>query len=165
MGMFDDIPIAEPPKAGGMFDDIPIAKPNSPLQNAIEPITSYPSEYEKERKGSEALMQSGYQDVANKDLTKPGWLDPLRSLVSAGKMGAGALGYISSPISAALNTVVGNPVEKISGSPFAGKMASVAGVMVGMALGMRERAAAVGGNVEILSELGKGTTVTARVPL
>jgi PAS domain S-box-containing protein len=32
-------------------------------------------------------------------------------------------------------------------------------------LGMRERAAAVGGNVEILSELGKGTTVTARVPL
>lgn len=126
MGMFDDIPIAEPPKAGGMFDDIPVAKPNSPLQNAIEPVTSYPAEYTKERKGSEDLMQSGYEDYSKRDLTKPGWLDPVRSLIAAGKMGAGALGYVSSPVTAGLNTVVGNPVEKISGSPFAGKMASAA---------------------------------------
>jgi two-component system sensor histidine kinase UhpB len=32
-------------------------------------------------------------------------------------------------------------------------------------LGMRERAAAVGGDVQIRSEPGRGTTVTARVPL
>jgi signal transduction histidine kinase len=32
-------------------------------------------------------------------------------------------------------------------------------------LGMRERAAALGGDVEILSQPGRGTTVIARVPI
>jgi hypothetical protein len=81
----------------------------NPLQKALEPITSYPSTYNKMQHESREQMAAGVSQMEQgtaKDIA-----------IGAGKTALGAAGYITSPINAALRTVVGKPIEENTGIP------------------------------------------------
>jgi len=114
-GLFDDIlkpskQEAQPAKTTGLFDDV--LKPSKPtaMQKAVEPITSYPSTYNQMRQEAQSQVGTGVGQIAN---AQGGW-DYAKG---AANVGLGSLGYVSSPISAALRTIVGKPVEENTGIP------------------------------------------------
>jgi len=116
---------------GNSFADLVPAKaaPKGMIGQALEPITSYPSTYKEMSRqsldqmihGFDQLMSAGKfavnktpEGMSEKDQTAAGAGQLVRGL---GNTVVGAAGYISSPINAAIHTVVGQPVENVTGIP------------------------------------------------
>ena len=90
------------------------AKPGL-LEKAIEPITSYPSTQRQMAQESVDQMGRGVQQ-----LTEPvsDWNTAFQNAAKGGgNIALGGLGYVASPINAALRTVVGKPLEENTGIP------------------------------------------------
>lgn len=105
------------PKEAGFADrfqpaqDAPLkpAQPQGAIANALEPITSYPETYSQMNRESRDLMSEGATQAGQGGLGN--------AAIGAGKMALGGVGYVTSPINAALRTVIGKPVENITGAP------------------------------------------------
>ena len=100
----------------------------SPFQKAINPITSYPATQAKMAKESFDQMSRGVSQLGDRNtyLGEDSFLEPAKAI---GNVALGALGYVGSPISAAYRTVVGQPIEDVTGIPreyteFAAQMAT-----------------------------------------
>lgn len=88
--------------------------PSSIAKNAVAPITDIPQEYSKEVNQSVDQMRQGVNEFG---------AHPLKG---ATDVGLGAAGYLSSPLSAPIHSLVGKPVENVTGSPMAGSFADLA---------------------------------------
>jgi len=77
---------------------------------ALKPITSYPDTYAKMNKEAREQMSHGASQVTSPESA----LDVAKGL---GNMALGAVGYTTSPISAAYRTVIGQPIEDVTGIP------------------------------------------------
>jgi hypothetical protein len=90
----------------------------SPIEKAVNPITSYPETYQRMNKEARDQISRGAGQIANHesltDLQAHGISDVL---TGAANMGLGAVGYVASPISAAYRSIVGQPVEDVTGIP------------------------------------------------
>jgi hypothetical protein len=90
----------------------------SPIEKAVNPITSYPETYSRMNKEARDQISRGAGQIANHesltDLQAHGISDVL---TGAANMGLGAVGYVASPISAAYRSVVGQPIEDVTGIP------------------------------------------------
>lgn len=108
------MPVTPPaPAADPALPDAPWteAKPERSLvQHALSPITTYPETYQKMNKESVDEMKHGVGQIANAD----GAWDVAKGV---GNTAMGAIGYVGSPINAAYRTVVGQPVEDVTGIP------------------------------------------------
>jgi hypothetical protein len=80
-----------------------------PVEKALEPLTSYPGVYDQMQRDSRSMMSEGIEQAG-----RGGIYD---TAVGVGKTALGGLGYLTSPINAALRTVVGNPLEENTGIP------------------------------------------------
>ncbi|RTL52895.1 MAG: hypothetical protein EKK40_07030 [Bradyrhizobiaceae bacterium] len=91
----------------------------SPVEKAISPITSYPETYQRMNQESRDLMSQGASQIADAyHRAQPGSMDGLWDATKgAAKVGAGALGFLASPINAAYRSVVGQPIEDVTGIP------------------------------------------------
>ncbi len=94
--------VDEPPRGGAL------AKAGSLLSSAVEPITSYPSTYNKMQREAREEITRGIGQVA-------GMENPWEVAKGVGNVGLGGLSYLASPINAGLRTIAGKPVEDISG--------------------------------------------------
>jgi hypothetical protein len=90
----------------------------SPIEKAVNPITSYPETYSRMNKEARDQISRGAGQIANHesltDLQAHGISDVL---TGAANMGLGAVGYVASPISAAYRSIVGQPIEDVTGIP------------------------------------------------
>lgn len=82
----------------------------SPIGKALSPITSYPETYERMNREAREQMSRG----AGQLFTPQSMLDPV---YGAGNIGFGGLNFIASPINAAYRSIVGQPVEDVTGIP------------------------------------------------
>jgi hypothetical protein len=82
----------------------------SPIEKAVNPITSYPETYQRMNKEARDQISRGAGQIANHesltDLQAHGISDVL---TGAANMGLGAVGYVASPISAAYRSIAGQP--------------------------------------------------------
>ncbi len=82
----------------------------SAVEKAINPITSYPATYDRMNKEARHQVSEGLDEVANSPTVGgKAW--------GAGKAALGAVGYVASPINAAYRSIVGQPVEDVTGIP------------------------------------------------
>jgi hypothetical protein len=79
------------------------------LDKAIEPITSYPEVYLRMNREALDLMRGGI-DRARRGTFRD-------ALIGAGKAAMGGLEYTTSPIDAAVHTIIGKPFEENLGIP------------------------------------------------
>jgi hypothetical protein len=90
----------------------------SPLQKAVNPITSYPETYQRMNREARDQISRGVDQISNPDsltdLKAHGISDVL---TGAGNVALGTLGYVASPINAAYRSVIGQPVEDVTGIP------------------------------------------------
>jgi hypothetical protein len=101
-------PVEDGPLAWGAQSAEEKPKPNA-LQKAIEPVTSYPETYARMNKEARDQMSEGVEQAQRGTVYD--------AAVGAGKTALGGLGYVTSPINAALRTVVGKPLEENTGIP------------------------------------------------
>lgn len=91
----------------------------SPVGKALNPITNYPETYRRMR--NEALDQAseGIHQAAHPDVSKGALESNTLWDIGAGaaKTAAGAAGYVLSPATAAYRSLLGQPVEDITGIP------------------------------------------------
>lgn len=89
------------------------------LEKAITPVTDYWSHYEEMNKEARDLASRGVNEFGEAvRRAKPGSLEGLGdAAVGAGKAAIGGIGYVASPISAAYRSVIGQPVEDVTGIP------------------------------------------------
>lgn len=80
------------------------------LSRAISPITSYPETYSQMNR--EAREQFGH---GIGQLSSPSGVTDIAK--GAGNVALGGLGYLTSPLSAAYRSVIGKPVEDVTGIP------------------------------------------------
>lgn len=126
MGMFDHLVPTEPmPDAAPIPPDVKRV-PVGYVEKALEPITSYPSTYSQMNKEAQEQTARGVEQLSNlpkKSFTSredPNSYVPEGYTEAAKGIGntlAGAAGYVASPLSAAIRTVVGKPVEENTGIP------------------------------------------------
>lgn len=81
--------------------------PKGAIENAIAPITSYPETYNQMQRESRELMGEGVKQVGEGGIGN--------IAVGAGKAALGGLGYVASPVTAAYRSVIGQPVENVTG--------------------------------------------------
>lgn len=112
-------------------------QPSGLAANAIAPVSNYWSDYNRMRNESVAGAKQGYQDIQ-----QPGFWNKAKG---AAEMVGGGMGYVTSPIDAAVHSIIGRPVENVTGIP-----AGVTDFAAGMAL------PGVAGKV-----LGRGAEATA----
>ncbi len=103
----------------------------SPVGKALSPITSYPETYQRMNKEAREQISGGVVQMLH---PKESLVDPeahglSEVLTGAGKAALGTVGYVASPISAAYRSVMGQPVEDVTGIPreyteFAGQLAT-----------------------------------------
>jgi hypothetical protein len=102
----------------------------SPVGKALSPITSYPETYQRMNQDARDQISRGVDQISNPDsltdLQAHGISDVL---TGAGNVALGTLGYVASPINAAYRSIVGQPVEDVTGIPreyteFAGQLAT-----------------------------------------
>lgn len=113
--------------------DHPVEEKPTFASRAIEPVTSYPQTLKEHWNASTELGQSGMKGMFRRpssDLSET-YKGPARAAMNLGKVLAGGIGQVFSPVTAGLQTVTEKPVENITGSPLAGK---VAGAVAGLAL-------------------------------
>jgi len=91
----------------------------SAVGKALNPITSYPETYQKMNQEARDQISGGIDQMLNpkESLTDPQAHGLSEVLTGAGKAALGAVGYAASPISAAYRSVVGQPVEDVTGIP------------------------------------------------
>lgn len=90
----------------------------SPLEKAASPITGYWDTYQKMNKEAQDQVSRGAGQIMNPgDLTTREGTGLSDILTGAGNMAAGAVGYVASPVNAAYRSVVGQPVEDVTGIP------------------------------------------------
>lgn len=96
---------------GALEEHVPAAKKKpSALDKALQPITSYPETYSKMNREARDQMSRGVDQ-----LRKPsGAMDVAKGAFNTA---AGAMNYTLSPVSAAIDTVVGKPIEENTGIP------------------------------------------------
>ncbi len=82
----------------------------SPLGRALSPITDYGDTYLKMNKEARDQVSRGVGQLASGQ----GGMEALKGV---GNVAGGALGYVASPINAAYRSVIGQPVEDITGIP------------------------------------------------
>lgn len=88
----------------------PSAGPMDYVSKAIEPITSYPATYSKMNQEARDQMSQGAQQLSHPG----GAMDIARGL---GNLALGGIGYVGSPVNAAIDTVAGKPIEENTGLP------------------------------------------------
>jgi hypothetical protein len=102
----------------------------SPVQKALSPITSYPETYQRMNQDARDQISRGFEQISNPDsltdLQAHGISDVL---TGAGNVALGSLGYVASPLNAAYRSIIGQPVEDVTGIPreyteFAGQLAT-----------------------------------------
>jgi hypothetical protein len=91
----------------------------SPVEKAVSPIISYPETYRRMNKEARDLVSSGADQLVKgfgdaKEASFDGLADAAKG---AGKVAIGSLGYVFSPINAAYRSVIGQPVEDVTGIP------------------------------------------------
>jgi Inorganic Pyrophosphatase len=168
---FDDLPdeSATPPAASLHFDSLPDESkppPQSALQAATAPITSIPSTYSRMVSDSLGQIGRGIKQIEgpslsgevtgeNQDLYSGNraW-DVTKGL---GNVALGGLGYVTSPINAPLHTIVGEPVEKATGSPLAGSLAEAG---AGFALPVPKGLPRMGAEAALPAESEFGVTLS-----
>lgn len=90
----------------------------SPLGKAISPITGSWDTYQRMNKDARGQMSRGVNQIANSESL----VDPSAHGISdvasgVGNIALGGLGYIASPINAAYRSIVGQPIEDVTGIP------------------------------------------------
>ena len=95
------------------------------ISKGLEPITSYPQTYQQMREEAQQQMSTGVGQIAEglkyaasptpESATGSEGIDPL--FRGVGNVATGAAGYVFSPISAGLRTVIGKPLEENVGIP------------------------------------------------
>jgi hypothetical protein len=80
------------------------------IGNALKPITNYPETYSKMRNEAQDQMSRGVGQIAHPS----GVMDVAKG---AGNVALGAAGFVGSPVNAAIDTVVGQPIEENTGIP------------------------------------------------
>lgn len=80
------------------------------VEKALSPLTSYPETYSRMNLESRNLMSQGVDQIKNAN-------GALETAKGVGNTAIGAAGYLSSPLSAAYRTVVGQPIEDVTGIP------------------------------------------------
>lgn len=89
----------------------------SPIEKAINPITSYGETYQRMNKEAQNQVSQGLEQ-ASAELQKPASLEGMGNIaLGAGKAALGAVGYVASPINAAYRSVIGQPIEDTTGIP------------------------------------------------
>jgi hypothetical protein len=87
------------------------------IEKAIEPITSYPETYGQMRREAQEQMGRGVEQISGAfekpSLSEGAW----EAAKGAANIGFGGLGFTASPISAAYRTLLGKPIEEITGVP------------------------------------------------
>jgi len=82
----------------------------SPVGKALSPITSYPETYGHMNREAREQMSRGVGQLFSPNEA----LDPV---YGAGNIAFGGLNYIASPINAAYRSIIGQPVEDVTGIP------------------------------------------------
>lgn len=82
----------------------------SPVGKALSPITSYPETYQRMNHEARDQVSQGVDQISNAE----GAWDVAKG---AGNVALGSLGYVASPINAAYRSVIGQPVEDVTGIP------------------------------------------------
>jgi hypothetical protein len=89
----------------------------SAVEKAINPITSYPETYQRMNKEARDQISRG-ADQLSSGLFGHGVVGDLPEFVSGlGNMALGGLGYVASPVNAAYRSIVGQPIEDVTGIP------------------------------------------------
>lgn len=83
----------------------------SPMQKAINPITSYPETYNRMNLEAQEQVAHGVDQITKPD--NGAW----ETTKGVGNTVLGAAGYVASPVTAAYRTVVGQPLEDTVGIP------------------------------------------------
>ncbi|MTW19448.1 hypothetical protein GJ689_24970 [Rhodoplanes serenus] len=76
---------------------------------ALEPITSYLPTQDRMQREARNLMSEGADQAARGGVAN--------AAIGAGKVALGGLNYVTSPVNAALHTIVGRPIEENFGVP------------------------------------------------
>jgi muramidase (phage lysozyme) len=107
------VPVEDSPSAWGA---VPVEQKGAPsiVERALSPITTYPETQRQMAQESYDQMAQGAGQVKE---AITGEYAPGTLLKGVGNAAMGALGYIGSPVNAALRTVVGQPVEDATGIP------------------------------------------------
>lgn len=99
------------------------------IENALEPITSYPGTYAEMNRESRDQIARGVEQLksgVNFATTKTpegmspadqAGAGPVNLVKGIGNVAAGGVNFVTSPINAALRTVVGRPIENTTGIP------------------------------------------------
>jgi hypothetical protein len=94
-------------------EHVPAAKSKpSMLDKALQPFTTYPETYSKMNRESRDQMSRGVEQLRHPE----GAMDVAKGAVN---LAAGAGGFVTSPINAAIDTVAGKPIEENTGVPAA----------------------------------------------
>lgn len=100
--------------AGTDLADAPWAAespPGSLVENALKPVTSYPETYAHMNREAREQVSHGVGQLTSPESSA--W----ERTKGAGNVALGSVGYALSPINAGLRTVVGEPVEAVTGIP------------------------------------------------
>jgi hypothetical protein len=84
-------------------------------RKAAEPITSYPETYSQMNRDAREQIEQGIEQL--RQAYQAGVHDPVGYVKGLGNVGFGTAGYLGSPISAALRTTAGRPIEELTGIP------------------------------------------------
>lgn len=119
---FDDlIPKKDAKKEGAKADDHGLSErqKRTQLEKAVTPVTDYWSHYQEMNQEARDLASRGaaeFSDAVSR--AKPGSLEGLGdAALGAGKAVLGAAGYGLSPVNALYRSVIGQPVEDVTGIP------------------------------------------------
>ena len=82
----------------------------SPVGKTLSPITSYPETYGQMNREAREQMSRGVSQLA-------GPKEALDPIYGAGNVALGGLNFIASPINAAYRSLIGQPVEDVTGIP------------------------------------------------
>ena len=108
-----DAPQAQTAQPAFIPDDHPHAQ--SLLEGALSPFTRYPGAYHDLRTEAQKQVLGGIDQLTgNTDEEKHGAWEKVKG---AGNVAAGAVNYTLSPVNAGVRTVVGEPVENVTGIP------------------------------------------------
>lgn len=95
----------------------PVDTSKSLVQKAFEPITSYPETYNEMNREAREQMARGAGQISGAfekpSLSEGAW----EAAKGIANVGSGGLGFTTSPISAGYRTLLGKPVEEITGIP------------------------------------------------
>lgn len=91
--------------------DSPKGKP-SLADKALQPFTTWPETYKKMRNEAQDQMSRGVDQLSH----PKGAMDVAKGVAN---VGSGAVGFVASPVNAAIDTVAGKPIEENTGIPAA----------------------------------------------